>query len=75
MSRAIRSDGRPIGRIGGTEATGHEAEAQFQEKTQQHQVHPGRLTDDPEVMLRNKLFNDGGPEVSFWEISAKPVSG
>jgi hypothetical protein len=26
--------------IGGTEATGHEAEAKFQKKTQQYQVHP-----------------------------------
>jgi hypothetical protein len=50
MFRAIRSDGRPIGRltgdsdltvvallsslIGGTEATGHEAAAKFQKKTQ-----------------------------------------
>jgi len=29
-----------IGLIGGTEATGREAEAKFQKKTQRYQVHP-----------------------------------
>src|SRR5205807_2796670 len=49
--------------IGGTEATGHEAEAKFQKKTQQCQVHPalarpgtrqGRGVEQPELSRRKE---------------------
>jgi len=44
--------------IGGTEATGHEAEAKFQQKTQQHQVRPtfARLGTRQGRGLRSEYF-------------------
>jgi predicted metal-dependent phosphotriesterase family hydrolase len=60
--------------IGGTEATGHEAEAKFQKKTQQHQIRPtfarlgtrqGRCVEQPQLSRRK-----AGAWVEFDGISS-----